>query len=123
MIKILLIEDDEYQVLLYKTFLEMRDCSLRAVASEADARAALAAEKPDIVVSDIILGAESGLDIIEHLRQDGSLGAIPFLFFTNTNKEEYRERARAMGAGFLIKAETLPQALLHHIKSVLDIPL
>lgn len=73
---ILLIDDHAAILEGLKTLLMTRypGAVLRGVSSSAEARWLLAREQPDLVILDLSIGKESGLDFIEHIR-DSAAGA------------------------------------------------
>jgi two-component system, chemotaxis family, chemotaxis protein CheY len=73
----------------------------------------VAAEKPDLVLSDWNMPEMNGIDCLAALRAQGS--QVPFGFVTSEGSDEMRARAAAAGALFLIAkpftAETFDEAL------------
>lgn len=120
--KILMIEDDQEQLLMFQTVLDMKGLSTSVASSLAEVEQMLSNDKPDLILSDIMLKGENGLDIIEKIKQNDAFKDIPVFIFTNTNKEEFRNRARALGvADYIIKSETIPQDLAEKIKTFLGV--
>ncbi|WP_336922827.1 response regulator [Aquipuribacter sp. SD81] len=60
----------------------------------------VAAERPDLVLSDWNMPELTGIDFLSHLRARGD--ATPFGFVTSEGSTEMRDRAAAAGALFLI---------------------
>jgi CheY-like chemotaxis protein len=68
------------------------------VASEQAARAAAAADSPELLVVDLFFEAEAGIALVEALKADGTLAGVPVLgSFAHTAPEV---RAAALAAGF-----------------------
>jgi len=76
MASILLIEDDENLRLTVERALKKADHSVAAVASISSARETLAESHFDLILSDVNLGNESGIDLIQDLRESGYDGGI-----------------------------------------------
>jgi CheY-like chemotaxis protein len=70
--------------------------SVTAVASVEEARTALAAETPDVLVSDIGMPNENGYELISGIRRSGN--KVPAIALTAYAKTE--DRMRALAAGF-----------------------
>src|SRR5215213_8106797 len=72
------------------------------VGNRADALLAAASERPDIIVLDLDLGEDSGLDLIPELRRaDEEVGII---ILTGVRETEKRDRAIELGArGVVLK--------------------
>ena len=66
----------------------------------ADALAKVAAESPDLVLSDWNMPNKTGIELLRDLRGGGS--QVPFGFVTSEGSEEMRETAKTAGAMFLI---------------------
>jgi len=118
--KILIIEDDQEQLMLFQTVLDMRGLITTVAETAAEVEVAMAKEKFDLILSDIMLKGENGLDILEKIKQDDETKAIPVFVFTNTNKKDFRDRAAALGVDdYIIKSEIIPQDLAEKIKAYL----
>lgn len=66
---VLLVDDDELWVRACERGFRGMGCTVRAAASVAGALDAARAQPPDLVVADVRLGPESGIDLIEPLRR------------------------------------------------------
>ena len=120
MSKILFVEDDPDQIFLYREVFALKGLTTIPAISGKEAREAIAKEKPDAVLLDIMLKEEDGLDIMEELKQNPETKNIPVIIFTNTNKKEYRDRAKKLGAAdFIIKSQLIPQEVAERIKRIL----
>src|SRR5512147_1666129 len=71
MAKILLAEDDETMVSLLKTLLKMEGFDVVALDVDSDVAAAVQREKPHALFMDVHLGGQSGMQILEKIRQNG----------------------------------------------------
>lgn len=121
MIKVLFIEDDPDQVFLYKEVLALKDLPTVSAATLEQTLKIAETDKPDIILLDIMLRHENGLDIMERLKQGQATKNIPVIVFTNTNKKEYRDRAEKLGAAdFVIKSQTIPQEMADRIKKIVE---
>jgi DNA-binding response OmpR family regulator len=54
-----------------------------AVASVAEAKASLETFAPDILISEVLVGQESGLDLCRSVRKDSSLNNLPIMLLTS----------------------------------------
>ncbi len=66
---VLLVDDDELWVRACERGFRSMGCTVRAATSVAGALAVATEQAPDLVVSDVRLGAECGIDLIEPLRR------------------------------------------------------
>ena len=94
--------DDDRQVLKYLTEL-LREAGYDTVTCErfADAKTLLSTTRPDLLLTDIRLGAYNGLQlaIFAQSRHPG----IPVVVLTGYEDPTLREQAAASGATFLVK--------------------
>ncbi|HRZ95520.1 MAG TPA: response regulator [Candidatus Moranbacteria bacterium] len=120
-IKVLLVEDDPEQLFLFQQVFNVKGLLTIPATNIADALKMVSLDRPDIVLLDIILWHENGLDIMEKLKKDPSTKDIPVFVFTNTDKKEYKDRAEKLGAAdYIIKSETIPQEMADRIKKFLE---
>jgi DNA-binding response OmpR family regulator len=79
--------------LLCRVNLELEGFAVREAATVAEAEAALAAERPDVVLLDVHLGGEQTHDLLARIRADG----IPVALVTGSvDMNDYRDSADAM---------------------------
>lgn len=65
---------------------------------------------PKLILLDINLGAESGLDILDHLRQHSRLSHIPVIVLTGYNTDSTVVQSYERGiAGFIVKPLDMAQ--------------
>lgn len=77
----------------------------------------VAAEQPDLVLSDWNMPEMNGIDCLTSLRASGS--QVPFGFVTSEGSEDMRTRATAAGALFLIAKPFTPEAFSDALAAVL----
>jgi PAS domain S-box-containing protein len=98
--RVLLVEDDEDARALLRSILEGRGARVTAVASAAEAWAALEGAAHDVLVSDIGMPEEDGYSLVRRLRErearDG--GKLPAVALTAYARDE--DRTRALVTGF-----------------------
>ena len=66
-LRVLLLEDDELVRQLFSRFLRLRGCVVEAVSTVSDALARIPTLDPQIVLSDVMLVGETGLDLFQQL--------------------------------------------------------
>lgn len=121
MAKILIAEDDYSQAFLYQSVFEASGLSAVVASTKQELLDLARRELPDLMLVDIMLRHENGLDAIEELVADEATKDIPVFVFTNTNKEEYKVRAMHLGVdAYIVKLETTPQAMAEKIKQFLN---
>jgi DNA-binding NtrC family response regulator len=99
--KILLAEDDATMVSLLKTLLSMEGYDVVALASDADIPAAVRSESPDVLLLDVYLSDQSGLDVLERLQGAEDTSRVRVVMSSGAN---VKEECMSRGAfGFLPK--------------------
>ena len=120
-IKVLFIEDDPDQIFLFSKVFDLKGLLTMPATTSDEVFKVISWDKPDIVLLDVMLRNENGLDIMEKLKKDSRVKGVPFFVFTNTDKEEYRDRAEKLGADkYIIKANTTPQEMVERIKKFVE---
>jgi DNA-binding response OmpR family regulator len=118
--KVLLIEDDPDQVLLYRSKLELDGFEVVAVRNGAEGLRLAREQKPDIVLLDLVLVGESGVDVLMQLKKDRATKEIPVVVLTNLIQEEIIGRTKKLGAvDFLAKTDTMPSDVVRRIREIL----
>jgi CheY-like chemotaxis protein len=121
---ILIIDDETLMQLLYKSHIEKAGYRLLAAHSAEEGLAIIQAEKPVLVLMDVILNGEDGLAALRKLKANPETKGIPVIIYTATVSEAYsatRKEAAAAGAsGFLTKPIS-PAQLVKEIKALAPI--
>jgi DNA-binding NtrC family response regulator len=90
---VLVVDDDTSLRLLCRVNLELDGFSVREASTIDEARAAVAAARPDVVLLDVHLGQDSSEELLAELRATG----VPVALVTGSaDANEYRSRADAV---------------------------
>ena len=118
-IDVLIIEDDSDQIMLYVTKFSFEGISVVAVDSQSEALQHLWERQFDLVLMDILLRGENGLEILEQIKQDKCLQAVPVAMFTNFDNRDARERAQKLGAvDFIVKSDVTPREVAIKVRDI-----
>lgn len=118
---ILLVEDDETLREALVDLLEGEGYDAEAVPSLAVARARLEIPPPPrLVVLDLILPGESGLDLLDEVRARPDLRDVPVLVFTAREDAETERDARARGADRFVRKSGGAGPLIEALRSLQD---
>jgi len=101
MAKILLAEDDPTMISLLQTLLKMEGYEAVAVDTRADVPGVVLREKPDVLFMDVHLGQQSGMDIVESIRNDPQIAHVRVVMTSGLNVKE--ECLRRGADDFLLK--------------------
>jgi DNA-binding response OmpR family regulator len=111
--KILLAEDDTTMVSLLKTLLKMEGFDVVALSDDEDVPAAVRSEKPAVLLLDVHLSHQSGLNILDALRSQSDTASLPVIMSSGAN---LRDECMMHGAdGFLLKPY-MPDDLITMLK-------
>ncbi|MFA5156710.1 MAG: response regulator [Candidatus Omnitrophota bacterium] len=106
--RVLLIDDEKDLCALTKKLLEKISNYTVATATSGQEGLQLAKEdKPDLIVLDIIMPGMNGFEVLEELKKDISLAAVPVIILSGKSDEASRVKALELyNEMFLIKPVT-----------------
>lgn len=113
---ILVVDDDTRLRDLLQRYLSDQGFRVTTAVDAADARAKLAALAFDLLVLDIMMPGETGLQLTETLRQDSS---VPILLLTAMNETENRIAGFECGADDYLPKPFEPRELVLRINAIL----
>ena len=104
MARILVVEDED-NIAMALEFLLARDGHAHSRLSQGGAAlVAIRAQRPDLVLLDVMLPDMSGYEIVERLRADPGLSGVRILLMTARGSIVEKRRGMALGAdGFIAK--------------------
>ena len=113
--KILVVEDNELNLKLFCDLLRAHGYEAEPVRDGRQAVERTRAFRPDLIIMDIQMPHVSGLELIEQLKSDEALKAIPVMAVTAYAAKGDEERIRDAGAeGYVSK----PISLMKFVESV-----
>lgn len=102
--KILVVDDAKADRAVIKTFLRHSDYLVITCADEEAARSFIFREKIDLILLDIYLGDENGLDICKRLKRNMLYESIPIIMYScGSTKENVVKAIRAGAVDFIAK--------------------
>lgn len=100
--KILIVEDEESLLKLESILLTSKGFSVRGVPNGQAALDAIAQEKPDLVLLDIMLPEVDGFEVCRRIKTDDSTKQIPVVMLTAKKSREDMIRGESVGADWYI---------------------
>jgi DNA-binding response OmpR family regulator len=94
MTTILVVEDDPDMRAIYRLGLETAGFAILEATSAGDALDVARTQMPQLVVADLLLGADSGADLCRALRRDPLLRSIPIVVVSGMPGEAARAAVR-----------------------------
>ncbi|MCP8464956.1 response regulator [Pseudomonas sp. ZM23] len=114
--RILIVEDDQRLAELTQDYLESNGLEVAIESNGAAAVARVLAERPDLVVLDLMLPGEDGLSICKRLRPDYD---GPILMLTARTDDMDQVQGLEMGADDYVCKPVRPRVLLARIRALL----
>ena len=96
--RVLVVEDNELNLKLFCDLLRAHDFVAEPVRDGREAIERARAFRPDLIVMDIQMPYVTGLELIEQVRADAELAAIPIMAVTAYAGREDEDRIRLAGA-------------------------
>jgi two-component system, OmpR family, response regulator len=115
---VLIVDDDRDIRELIATYLRKNGVDAALASNGREMRNALAAKRPDLIVLDLMLPGESGLDLCRELRA-GDFQTVPILMLTALNEETDRVVGLEMGADDYLVKPFAVRELLARIRAIL----
>ncbi len=123
MSKILIVEDDPLIVKIYSTRLKADGYEVLSAENGEEGLKIALAEKPDLVILDVMMPRMDGFGVLEKLRADYEMKDKPVLIYSNLMKEEDIERAKTLGVTeFLVKANYSPSQIVAKVQQYVGPP-
>lgn len=117
--RLLLIEDEEDIAALIKLQAEMSGYKLHVEVDGLNGYLAVEREKPDLVILDIMLPGQSGLDVCRKMKHHPELKDIPVILISAKSEELDVILGLELGADDYVTKPFSPKVLFSRVKAVL----
>jgi len=115
--KVLIIDDEKSILKMYEEYLKTAGMEVLTVTDGQTGIGTAKAQKPDVILLDIIMPKFNGLDVLNKMKSDPDIKDIPIFLLTNLPAECSGEKAKELGAaGYLVKAEYEPKMVVDVIR-------
>jgi DNA-binding response OmpR family regulator len=119
--RLLLVEDDRFLRRACEASLRQRGYDVLTAADGEEGLRLARAEKPDLVLLDLLLPKLSGLEVLRSLRGDAATRGLPVLILSNSSREQDVSEITRLGvAGYLVKADLSLKALGDRVARILE---
>ena len=120
MAKILLVEDDNNLREIYEARLMAEGYTIVAAPDGEAALAVASKEKPDLVISDVMMPNISGFDMLDIMRNTPETANIKVIMLTALSQAEDEARAESLGADrYLVKSQVTLEDIVNNAKVLL----
>ncbi len=121
MYKILIIEDEKLLSEMYEDKFSQSGFSVMVANSSEKGLELLKKDKPDLILLDILLPQENGIQFLKRVKDVSGISKIPVVVFSNYDDPETKKKASDFGASdYLIKTNFTPSEIVGKIKDFLD---
>jgi DNA-binding response OmpR family regulator len=117
--RLLLIEDEEYIAALIKLQADISGYKLHVEVDGLNGLLAVEREKPDLVILDIMLPGQSGLDVCRKLKNNANTKEIPVVMISAKSEEIDVVLGLELGADDYVTKPFSPKVLFSRIRAVL----
>jgi two-component system cell cycle response regulator DivK len=117
--RILVVEDQEDNRQIIRDMLTVADYELIEAENGVEALAAVAKQRPDLILMDIQLPIMDGYETTRRIKADAALNSIPIIAVTSYALSGDEEKARAAGCDDFVTKPYSPRQLLAKIRQYL----
>ncbi|MBI5077798.1 MAG: response regulator [Candidatus Yonathbacteria bacterium] len=118
--KVMIVEDDEHISKVYEIKLAKEGFATSLAVDGEEAVAKITAEKPDLIILDLMLPKKDGFGVLEDIKKVPALARIPVIVLSNLGQKIDQDRALALGAKeYLVKVDNPIQEVINKVKGYL----
>ena len=115
--KVLIVEDDTFLRKILATKFGMEGFDVRSASDGEEALAMLRADKPGLLLTDLIIPKMNGFELLAEVRADPKLKDLPSIVLSNLGQKEDIQRALDLGAlSFITKADNSINNIVSMVK-------
>ncbi len=119
--KILIIEDDQDQINMYRFKFENEGFEFLSARNGKDGLRTAKTARPDLILLDLVLINENGVEVMEKLKANPETKAIPVMILTNLAKKSMEQRSKELGSvDFIIKTQISPSGLVKKVRDAIN---
>ncbi len=120
MSKVMLVEDDDSLREIYSIRLTAEGYAIVSAKDGEEALAVAVRERPDLIVSDVMMPKISGFDMLDILRSTPETKDIKVIMMTALSSEDQRQRGENLGANrYLVKSQVGIEDVVNAVHEVL----
>ncbi|MEK7081986.1 MAG: response regulator [Patescibacteria group bacterium] len=118
--KVLIIEDDKFMAESLAIKFKEAGFVIARLESGDKVVAEMLAQKPDVVILDILLPGKNGFDVLKELKEKEETKNVPVIIVSNLgSKEDFEKGSRLGASGFMVKATVIPEDVVVKAKQVI----
>lgn len=119
MIKILIVDDDEFLLDMYSLKFKEGGFLVEGVKSGAEAQQKASEFEPEVVLVDIVMPNIDGFETIKSLKEKFG-EKVKIIALSNLDQRDNIDKALSLGADdYIIKADFTPSQVLEHVRKII----
>ena len=119
--KILVVEDEQILAEMYKDKFEKEGFEIVLARDGKIGMEIMKKEKPALVLLDILLPNENGIEFLKKQIKDPEVSSIPVIVFSNFDDPETKKETLSLGVKeYLIKSNHNPKEIVEQIKKYIN---
>ncbi|MFA5387781.1 MAG: response regulator [Candidatus Paceibacterota bacterium] len=116
-LKILVVEDEQILAEMYQDKFKKEGFEVIAAKDGKEGIKMMREQKPALVLLDILLPNENGIDFLKKQKKDPELSSVPIIVFSNFDDPETKKETLDLGVKeYLIKSNHNPREIVEQIK-------
>src|ERR1700741_3824048 len=121
MAKVMLVEDDNNLREIYEARLQAEGYTIVSARDGEEALVVAKAEKPDLILSDVMMPKISGFEMLDILRNTDGLKDVKVIMLTALGQSDDQQRADQLGADrYLVKSQVTLEYIVKVTHQLLD---
>jgi len=121
MTKVMVVEDDQSLREIYSIRLTAEGYEVVSAGDGEEALAVAVKERPDLIVSDVMMPKISGFDMLDILRSTPETKDVKVIMMTALSSDDQRKRGESLGADkYLVKSQVGIEDVINSVKEVLS---
>src|SRR4051812_7270956 len=120
MAKLMLVEDDNNLREIYEARMQAEGYQIVSAKDGEDALVVAKAEKPDLIISDVMMPKISGFEMLDILRNTDGLKDVKVIMLTALGQSDDQQRADRLGADrYLVKSQVTLEDIVKVVHELL----
>ncbi len=121
MTKVMLVEDDNNLREIYQARLQAEGYTIVSAQDGEEALVVAKAEKPDLIISDVMMPKISGFEMLDILRNTDGLKDVKVIMLTALGQSDDQQRADRLGADrYLVKSQVTLEDIVKTARQLLE---
>ena len=119
---VLIVEDDQSLAEQYRISLTAAGFNATVAAGGEETFEALRLGRPDLILLDLALPRQGGLDLLKELKDDPAFASIPVIILSDFGDARNIEQGKTLGAvGHITKSQTMPGEVAKEVERSLTV--